>query len=370
MEEIQKITDIPENDRPREKLELAGSSSLSERELLAVLLGSGPQGGGVMATAQRLLGKYKNIRNLARASVEDLKKIRGIGPVKAIQLKATLEFARRAYDPEYSIPQPFLKWVGGKSQLLEQYSELFPINFNTYHEPFLGGGAVYFHLKPKKAILSDLNENLIQAYVSVKLQPKKLMSALGELQLKHSESFFYEVRKRYNGNEFNEIDKSAAFIYLNKTGYNGLYRENAKGELNVPFGRQKSISIYDESNILSASKLLKGAKLLQSSFVTVLDRVKKGDFVYFDPPYLPISKTSNFTGYTKENFLIKEQEELAAVFRELDKKGCYVMLSNSASPVIKNMYKGFRIVTVTANRNINSLSSKRTPIDEIVILNY
>ena len=363
------IHDLPKDERPRERMLKSGAHNLTDKELLVTLLGRGIGGESVMVTAQRLWGRFRNIKRIANASIEELAQVRGIGPAKATQIKAAFELGRRL-NGNHKPPEPFIKWAGGKSQLLDQYSAFFPPKYNKYLEPFIGGGAVFFHLKPNKAILSDLNKDLMDCYAIIKSNVRKLTGVLKQYQARHSKDFFYELRDKYNTNLLSRIERAAVFIYLNKTGFNGLYRVNSKGGYNVPFGGYKNPLIFDEANLLAVSKLLKNAELYATTFEKVLDYAESNDFVYFDPPYYPLNKTSKFTSYTKDSFLEKEQEKLAAVFKQLDKKGCMVMLSNSDTNFIKSLYKDFRIETVKANRFINCVGEKRGPINELVILNY
>ncbi len=364
-----KIKDLPESDRPREKLATQGARRLSDRELLMILLGKGIKGESVMITAQRILGKFRNLKKLSNASVEDLADIKGVGLAKAAQIKAAFEIASRINNG-YSNAEPFLKWAGGKNQLLNQYSPLFPVKYNKYLEPFLGGGAVFFHLKPEKAILSDLNKDLILTYQAVRNNVQALIEVLKEFQQKNSRRFYEQIRNDFNNYILNDLERAAAFIYLNKTGFNGLYRVNRIGKFNVPFGNHKNPSIFDEKNLLATSKVLKRATVMSSPFEGVLNSVDSGDFVYFDPPYYPINRTSNFTSYTKDSFLERDQEKLADLFKKLDKKGCKLMLSNSDCEFIRNLYKNYRIEQVKASRFINCNAQKRGPITELIILNY
>lgn len=266
--------------------------------------------------------------------------------------------------------EPFVKWAGGKSQLIAQYASLFPNKYKVYHEPFLGGGAVFFYLKPHQSVLSDLNQDLIECYTVVKTQLETLLIVLRKFRGKHGKQFFYHLRRIFNDHKLTSVERAAAFIYLNKACYNGLYRVNRKGEFNVPFGDYKNPAIYDENNLRAVNSLLKSVKLLVVPFENVLRNTTRGDFIYLDPPYFPLTKTANFTSYTKDTFLEKEQLALAEVFRALDKRGCKVMLSNSDTPFIKNIYKDYRIVTVAAKRAINSKGTRRGKITELVVFNY
>ncbi len=275
--------------------------------------------------------------------------------------------------------RPFIKWVGGKKGLISQLMPLLPKNFNNYFEPFVGGGALFFELyslgvlEGKKVYLFDINEELINTYQVIKHFPSKLLDELKKFQQKHSKEFYYEVREWDRDNDFKNIDKvlrAARFIYLNKTCFNGLYRVNKKGFFNVPIGSYKSPKIYDEKLIMSASYALKDANIEVADFSRVLEVAKENDFIYFDPPYYPLSDTSNFTSYTDLVFLEDEQKRLYQVFKELDKKGCFVMESNSDTEFIKNLYQEYKIEIVYMHRFINSKKEGRGKISEVVIKNY
>jgi len=265
----------------------------------------------------------------------------------------------------------FVKWAGGKSQIVEKYSPYFPDKIERYFEPFLGSGAVFFFVKknfnPKEIYLSDINKDLIITFKVVRGKVEELIEDLKRRKKLHSKEYFYKVRKE---KPTSYIERASRLIYLNKTCYNGLYRVNSKGEFNVPFGEYKNPQIFDEKILREASKKLRGVKLKVMSFGKILDLAKQGDFIYFDPPYLPISKTSSFTSYTKDVFLEEEHQKLAQLFRNLDKKGCFVMLSNSDHPVIRKLYNGFNINVIKARRAINREAKKRGPINELLITNY
>ena len=273
----------------------------------------------------------------------------------------------RSYSPEAS---PFLKWAGGKAQLLAQLSPFFPSEFGTYFEPFLGGGAVFFHLRPDRAILADSNPELINVFQVVRDDPEGLLAALDRhYPHRKSETYFYKVRKQ-NPAELSVVERAARTIFLNKTCYNGLWRVNAKGEFNVPFGKYKNPNLYSAENIAATSALLHGKIVTIGDYRVICEYARKDDFVYLDPPYQPLSATASFTGYTVEAFGESEQKELAVVFRKLDEHGCKVMLSNSATDSVKNLYQGYRLGRVQAKRAINSQASGRGAIDEFLIMNY
>jgi DNA adenine methylase len=267
-----------------------------------------------------------------------------------------------------------VKWAGGKKQLLEQFEKYFPEEIERYFEPFVGGGSIAFYLlkrnkEIKKAYLSDINEELIITYNVVKTNIDELVSLLKEYKLKHNKEFYYKIRSE-DTKKLTPIQIAARFIYLNRTCFNGLYRVNSKGEFNVPIGSYKNPAICNEEDLREISKLLQKDDIKVAQFYDAVKEAQKGDFVYFDPPYYPLTKGKNFTTYTKDNFLEKEQEKLAEVFKELDKRGCKVMLSNSDTDFIKNLYKGFNINFVKATRMINCDATKRGAINEVVVANY
>lgn len=273
--------------------------------------------------------------------------------------------------------RPFLKWVGGKAQLLSQFEQYYPKDFNNYFEPFIGGGALFFNLSPTKAHINDVNATLISAYKNIKNKPEEVMKILKKLESEYKngneeskKELFYKIRDKFNNTSDAELKKSAYLIFLNKTCFNGMYRENSKGGFNTPFGKAKNPTILDRENILLVSKVLKHAKLTSVSFEKAVAEAKKGDFVYFDPPYHPLNETAKFTSYHKDSFTKEDQLRLRDVFDELDKRGCYVMLSNSHTPFINDIYKKYRRETVMANRAINCKASGRGKIKELLILNY
>ncbi len=267
----------------------------------------------------------------------------------------------------------FVKWAGGKKQLIEQFKPFFPEKIERYFEPFVGGGAVAFYLlkthsEIKKIFLSDINEELVLTYDTIKNNLEELIKLLKEYKKKHSKEFYYKIRSQ-DVKTLNKVEIASRFIYLNKTCFNGLYRVNSNGGFNVPIGSSKNPLICPEEDLRQISKFLQKDDIKVKQFYEAVKEAKEGDFIYFDPPYYPLKKAS-FTTYTKEQFLEKEQEHLAEVFKELDKKGCKVMLSNSDTPFIKGLYKRFHISIVKATRMINCDATKRGKINEVVITNY
>jgi DNA adenine methylase len=266
-----------------------------------------------------------------------------------------------------TIPHPFLKWAGGKGQLLEQYDPLFPKRFRRYHEPFVGGGAVFFHLRPARAALSDDNVELIDCFQAVRGDVRGVIDALSKHV--YERDHFHAVRA-LDPATLPPAERAARTIYLNRTCFNGLYRVNARGKFNVPFGRYTNPRLVDAPNLRACARALRRVRLDCSSFTGVLARVRRGDFVYLDPPYNPTSKTASFTGYSAGGFGPDKQRELARVYAELDRRGILVMLSNSDTPLVRELYGGLRIVEVRAVRAINSKGTRRGAVTELVILNY
>jgi DNA adenine methylase len=272
--------------------------------------------------------------------------------------------------------RPFLKWVGGKQQLLPQFEPLFPAKFNRYFEPFVGGGAVFFHLwntrrLPSNIFLFDNNPELINAYVVARDKVEELIGALKHHQRLHSKSHYYEVRNldRENG-DLSDVERAARTVYLNRTCYNGLFRVNSKGQFNVPIGSYASPQILLEPVVRAASAALQNVALEVKDFRSVGTLPQRGDFFYFDPPYDPLTKTASFTSYTSEDFSENDQRVLASVVAALSEGGAYIMLSNSKTPLVLELYKDFKIKIVQARRAVNSDAAGRGSIEEVVVMNY
>jgi len=267
--------------------------------------------------------------------------------------------------------RPFVKWAGGKSQLLEELLGRIPRGFVTYYEPFLGGGALLFALQPKKAVALDINAELINAYCVIKEDVEALIRSLRRHVYK--KEYYYKIReadRRAEYKDWTPLERASRLIYLNKTCYNGLYRVNAKGFFNVPFGRYVNPTIVDAANLRACHAVLQQVDIRQGSFEQIEDEVTGDDFIYFDPPYVPISSTAYFTGYSSQGFDLKMHERLAALCRRLDKRSVRFMLSNSAAPLAKDLYRKFRIETVTAARALNSKGTRRGKIEEVIVRNY
>jgi DNA adenine methylase len=273
-------------------------------------------------------------------------------------------------------PRPFLKWAGGKQRLLQQYEAFFPAGFERYLEPFVGGGAVFFRLwntgrLPEESFLFDHNEELVNVYRVVRDEPDPLLELLAVHKAQHSRDYYYQVRGLDRGEVvLSDVERAARTLYLNKTCYNGLYRVNRRGQFNVPLGRYENPRILDADNLRAASTALQGAHIEARGFRSLVDLGRAGDFSYFDPPYDPVSKTANFTNYTAGSFRDKDQRDLAGVFAQLSDRGCLCMLSNSDTPFVRELYEGFRIERVRANRAISRNAQGRGAVHEVVVLNY
>lgn len=271
-----------------------------------------------------------------------------------------------------NVPHPFIKWVGGKRQLIGQLLPYIPEKFNTYIEPFVGGGALFFYLLPEKSILIDNNPELINCYNVIRDKVEGLINSLKKH--KNEKEYFYQVRNLDRNletyNQLSDVEKASRTIFLNKTCYNGLYRVNSKNQFNTPFGRYENPKICDEGNLRAVSISLKNAKIISGDFEKVLEFAQKDDFVYFDSPYDPLNQTANFTSYTKDNFGKNEQIRLHSVFKQLDSRKCKLLLSNANTDFIKELYKSFKIQILYANRAVNSDATKRGKIKEVLISNF
>lgn len=270
---------------------------------------------------------------------------------------------------------PFLKWVGGKRQLIPEIKKMLPkgIANRPYYEPFIGGGALLFDLQPKQAVINDYNEELINVYCVIRDNPNELIEDLKKH--KNTAEYFYEIRSLDRQPLFNnltKVERASRIIYLNKTCYNGLYRVNNAGEFNSPFGKYKNPNIINEPVIKAVSKYLNlnQIQISNSDYEVILRDIPENSFVYLDPPYHPVSETSNFTGYIQGGWNESEQLRLRDICNKLNANGVKFLLSNSASDFIKEIYSAYNIKTVQANRAVNSISSKRGQVDEFLICNY
>ncbi len=269
-------------------------------------------------------------------------------------------------------PGPFLKWAGGKSKLLQQLVPLMPpgVELMRHVEPFLGGGAMFFARRPERAYLADVNKPLMGTYRAIRDDLTRVMERLHVLERNHSKETYYQVRSRYNRSRMPRAERAALFIYLNKTCFNGLHRVNRKGEFNVPAGSYKNPRILDEATLHAAHHTLQDVELACQSFETLVEQSRPGDFVYFDPPYEPVSRTANFTSYAEGGFSQQDQTRLRDVFQALSRRGCKLMLSNSDTPFIRALYRDHRQHTVSARRAINRDAKRRGPVRELVVTNY
>ena len=272
--------------------------------------------------------------------------------------------------------KPFVKWAGGKRQVIDELKKYAPIEFDTYYEPFIGGGALLFELSPKKAVINDSNKELMNVYEVLCDDKKfnKMCKILNNYEANHNEEFYYEIRNKDRDKQkygkLADYTRAARTIYLNKACFNGLYRVNSKNEFNVPFGKKEKVNTYDGGNLITVSNYLtmNEVKILSIDFEEAVKDAKAGDFVYFDPPY--DSDTATFNSYTEEGFGKEEQRRLARVFKALDERGVFVMLSNHNTLLINELYEGYNIHIIEAKRNINSKGNKRGKVEELIITNF
>lgn len=269
--------------------------------------------------------------------------------------------------------KPFLKWAGGKRQLLPEIRSYLPSSFKTYYEPFIGGGAVLFDCQPEQAVVNDINCEIINVYRVIKDDVEGLIARLKEH--KNDEDYYYRLRELDRTEQFDDlssVEKAARIIYLNKTCFNGLFRVNTQGQFNVPFGKYKRPNIVNEDVLRAINSFLNRSRLeiLNKDFEEALEGISSEDFVYFDPPYDPLSDSSSFTGYTLSGFSRDEQRRLKGLCDRLHSRGVKFLLSNSATPFIEELYKDYDIIYVKAKRNINSVGKSRGKINEVLVRNY
>jgi DNA adenine methylase len=284
----------------------------------------------------------------------------------------TTTTSRKENPARSPLVQPFLKWVGGKRQLLPEIRKYIPPSFNSYYEPFVGGGAVLFGLQPARARINDTNAELINLYDIIRRAPDELMEALR--QHRHSEDYYYELRALDREADYHArpaIERAARILFLNKTCYNGLFRVNAQGHFNVPFGDYANPGIIDPAVLQAVSNYLNTAEVTMTSldFEQALACAVEGDFAYLDPPYDPVSDTSSFTGYNVGNFGREDQRRLKKACDGLAERGCSFLLSNSATDFIRELYAGYEIIEVAAARNINAVAAGRGKVSELLIRN-
>ena len=266
----------------------------------------------------------------------------------------------------------FIKWVGGKKRVLPEIEKRLPQKFDRYFEPFVGGGALLFSLQNRNSYISDMNEELINTYLTIRDDLENLMKDLEKHQ--NSSEYFYEIRgldrDLENYSQLSKVERASRFIYLNKSCFNGLYRVNLKGEFNTPFGKYKKPVYFIRDNLEKCSKFLKTINIQVGDFEIFKKNIRKNDFFYFDPPYFPITKTSNFTAYTKDGFGFQEQKRLLEFAKKIDEKGGYFLISNSYSDEVLEFYKDFNIDIIEVGRTINSDATKRGKQKEVLVRNY
>ncbi len=274
--------------------------------------------------------------------------------------------------------KPFVKWVGGKARLVPQLKDFFPESYLEYYEPFLGGGALFFSINPKKSYINDMNGVLINAYRNIRDNPDRVILELKEIEhayhsldsLEEKKHLYLQKRQEFNSLASDDFEKTILLIFINKTCFNGMYRENSKGQFNIPFGQHVKPTICDEKNLRNVSNELQKAIISSSSYEKCIENAKKGDFIYFDPPYAPMNTTSSFTTYQAGGFTTEDQIKLRDNFKKMSDRGCKVMLSNSDTELINDLYKEFIIHKVYAARSINATGSKRGKISEVLVTNY
>ena len=285
---------------------------------------------------------------------------------------------RQQYSQIIAVPKPFVKWAGGKRQLIPILNENLPKRFGAYYEPFLGGGALLFHVISKHqnqdCNISDLNLDLVLTYTVIRDSVEDLIMSLkkhAKSYEKDSKSYYYSVRESHPRSA---IEKASRLLFLNRTCFNGLYRVNSKGKFNVPLGRYTNPNIVNADNLYAVSKILNSnpVQIRCRDFESIIDDVKSGDLIYFDPPYQPVSKTANFTSYTNKDFTHEDLTRLFRLCEKLNEMGCKVLLSNSHSDVVSKMFskKPWNIAKIEANRSINSNSKNRKGHYELLIKNY
>ena len=276
---------------------------------------------------------------------------------------------------KYHNLQPFTKWTGGKRQLLGELRSYMPETYGRYFEPFVGGGALFFDLAPEQAVINDFNEELINAYRQIKNNPAELINLLIKHKENNSKDYYLELRSADRDGRISRmtgVERAARILYMLRVDFNGLYRVNSKNQFNVPYGRYKNPKIVDVDLLYQISEYLNenDIEILQTDFAEAVKDAQTGDFVYFDPPYIPLNETSSFTSYTHEGFSYEEQVRLRDTFKELTERGVYAMLSNSSSPLVEELYKDFNIYFVEAQRTNGAKSSSRGKISEIIVTNY
>lgn len=271
--------------------------------------------------------------------------------------------------------KPFTKWTGGKRKLLPILTELLPDDFNRYYEPFIGGGALLFKLLPHDAVINDFNEELINSYLQIRDNPNELIDLLAEHRDKNSKDYYLNIRSADRDGRIEsmtDVERAARILYMLRVDFNGLYRVNSKNQFNVPYGRYKNPKILDKDLIYEVSGYLNAnnIKILQGDFANAVADAIDGDLVYFDPPYIPLSETSSFTSYTHEGFSYEDQVRLRNTVRDLTRRGVNVILSNSSSPLVEDLYQEFNLHYVDASRTNGAKSTSRGTIKEIIVTNY
>ncbi len=267
--------------------------------------------------------------------------------------------------------RPLFRWVGGKQHLAHRLAEYVPSDLSDrlYREPFFGAGSLFFFIRPRRAVLSDLNSDLIHAYRFVREKPELVARYLSSHARNDSQNYYYDIREEYNYSAHFTAAQSARFLYLNRTCFNGIYRVNLDGDFNVPYGKKENPVFPDGAHVRAASTALRKAKLREGTFEVNLRGTSAGDFIYLDPPYPPLNGTSFFAHYTQDRFPVEEQERLADLVRKLDKTGALVLMSNADLPLIRRLYRGFNRMNLRVPRYVKT-GKKKHAVDELIITNY
>lgn len=266
--------------------------------------------------------------------------------------------------------KPVLKTVGGKTRLLDELISRVPSKYGRYFEPFFGGGALFFRLQPERAVIGDLNADLVAFYLALRDDVEMVIKYAEQHREQHGSGHYYATRATWNAENrrvWSPAYRAATYLYLNKSCFNGLWRVNKSGEFNVPIGRYKTLSLPSPEQLRVTSKALTNTTIMHAGFATTLKNAKAGDFVYLDPPYVPVSETSDFTSYTQDGFSLDDQRALATTARLLVSRGVHVLLSNSDAPIVRELYDGFTIDTVRCGRSINSKADRRGDVNEVII---
>lgn len=293
--------------------------------------------------------------------------------VKAFTFFPLTENSTRTPSETTPSPHPFFHWAGGKREMIQRYPWLIPLTFNTYYEPFLGGGAMLFEVAPKRAVLNDSNPELIKVFEGVRDNYIQAINILKKLKERHSPDLYLHVRgldRESSYASWSKAECAARFIYLNQTGFNGIYRVNRKGQHNVPIGSSLNRVICDAPLLRAVSAFLLPYQFTSTDFLTSISQIKKNDFLFMDPPYVPAGGTADFTRYTKEQFNEEDQLRVYKAFRFADERGAKVLTTNSNTEFVQDTYKNYTIHKILSSRSLSSKKEKRGNVEELAVVNY